>query len=87
MIGRLIADHGRLSGEVGEGGEKASALQTKVEELQAKITKLMSEKMDLLEQVRRTNLLYSIVSQLYINISPCEINLEVTHRITHLGYD
>jgi hypothetical protein len=49
LVAQLVADHTRLRGRA--AGEETAALAAKVDDLTAKVAKLMDEKMALLEQV------------------------------------
>ena len=56
LVQKLIADHTRLRQRATSSGDQSATLNAKVEELTNKVTKLLTEKMELMEQVKTVNL-------------------------------
>jgi len=54
LVQKLIADHTRLRQRATSSGDQSATLNAKVEELTNKVTKLLTEKMELMEQVKET---------------------------------
>lgn len=54
MFTKLCGAHGALRSNMGAGSEETTQLKAKIEELNNKVSKLMTEKMELLEQAHST---------------------------------